>query len=45
MAKYQELADAIIKGDNVASKELEEKLVAAGYAADAFIKAYYRRLI
>jgi len=33
MAKYQELADAIIKGDNVASKELAEKLVADGVAA------------
>ena len=33
MAKYQELADAIIKGDNVASKELAEKLVAEGVAA------------
>jgi len=33
MAKYQELADAIIKGDNVASKELAEKLVADGVAS------------
>lgn len=33
MAKYQELADAIIKGDNTASKELAEKLVADGVAA------------
>lgn len=27
MAKYQDLADAIIKGDNVASKEIAQKLV------------------
>lgn len=33
MAKYQELADAIIKGDNTASKELAEKLVADGVKA------------
>lgn len=33
MAKYQELADAIIKGDNTASKEMAEKLVADGVAA------------
>ncbi len=33
MAKYQELADAIIKGDNTASKELAEKLVADGVSA------------
>jgi len=33
MAKYQELADAIIKGDNTASKEMAEKLVADGVKA------------
>ena len=33
MAKYQELADAIIKGDNTASKEMAEKLVADGVEA------------
>ena len=33
MAKYQELADAIIKGDNTTSKELAEKLVADGVSA------------
>ncbi len=33
MAKYQELADAIIKGDNTASKEIAEKLIADGVAA------------
>jgi len=33
MAKYQELADAIIKGDNTASKEIAEKLVADGVKA------------
>ncbi len=30
MAKYQELADAIIKGDNVASKEITQGLVDGG---------------
>ncbi|MBC7333070.1 MAG: corrinoid protein [Actinobacteria bacterium] len=30
MAKYQDLADAIIRGDNVASKELAQKLVDQG---------------
>jgi len=33
MAKYQELADAIIKGDNTVSKEIAEKLVADGVKA------------
>ncbi len=33
MAKYQELADAIIKGDNIASKKIAEKLIADGVAA------------
>ena len=33
MAKYQELADAIIKGDNVASKEITQKLVDDGIEA------------
>lgn len=33
MAKYQELADAIIAGDNVKSKEIAEKLVGEGVAA------------
>jgi 5-methyltetrahydrofolate--homocysteine methyltransferase len=33
MAKYQELADAIIKGDNTASKEIAEKLIADGVKA------------
>ncbi|MCD4669203.1 MAG: corrinoid protein [Actinomycetia bacterium] len=33
MAKYQELADAIIKGDNIASKEMAEKLTADGVKA------------
>jgi len=28
MAKYQDLADTIIRGDNIASKEIAEKLVA-----------------
>ncbi|NQT66108.1 MAG: cobalamin-binding protein, partial [Actinobacteria bacterium] len=30
MAKYQELADSIIKGDNVKSKEIAQKLVDEG---------------
>ncbi|MDD3818743.1 MAG: corrinoid protein [Actinomycetota bacterium] len=30
MAKYQDLADAIIKGDNVASKEITQKLLEQG---------------
>lgn len=33
MAKYQDLADAIIRGDNVASKDLAQKLVAEGVSA------------
>lgn len=33
MAKYQELADAIIKGDNTVSKEIAEKLIADGVKA------------
>ncbi len=33
MAKYQDLADAIIKGDNVASKEIAEKLIGEDIAA------------
>lgn len=33
MAKYQDLADAIIKGDNVSSKEIAEKLIGEGVAA------------
>lgn len=33
MAKYQDLADAIIRGDNVASKELAQKFVAEGVKA------------
>ena len=33
MAKYQDLADSIIKGDNVASKNIAEKLVAEGASA------------
>jgi len=32
MAKYQELADAVIKGDNVKSKEIAQKLVDGGAA-------------
>ncbi len=30
MAKYQDLADAIIKGDNIASKEITQKLLEQG---------------
>ena len=30
MAKYQDLADAIITGDNVKSKEITQKLVDSG---------------
>jgi len=33
MAKYQDLADAIIKGDNTSSREIAEKLVADGVSA------------
>jgi len=33
MAKHQDLADAIIKGDNTSSKEIAEKLVADGVSA------------
>ncbi|MBE3089629.1 MAG: corrinoid protein [Actinobacteria bacterium] len=33
MAKYQELADSIIKGDNVKSKEIARKLVDEGVSA------------
>jgi 5-methyltetrahydrofolate--homocysteine methyltransferase len=33
MAKYQDLADAIIAGDNVKSKEITQKLVAGGVKA------------
>ncbi|MCK5568034.1 MAG: B12-binding domain-containing protein, partial [Actinomycetia bacterium] len=37
MAKYQELADAIIKGDNTSSKEIAEKLVADGISASEIL--------
>ena len=37
MAKYQELADAIIKGDNVSSKDIAEKLVADGIGASEIL--------
>ena len=37
MAKYQELADAIIKGDNFGSKDIAEKLVANGVAAEEIL--------
>jgi 5-methyltetrahydrofolate--homocysteine methyltransferase len=33
MAKYQDLADCIIAGDNVASKEITQKLVSGGVSA------------
>jgi len=33
MAKYQELAGSIIRGDNIASKEIAKKLVANGVTA------------
>jgi len=33
MAKYQDLANSIIRGDNIASKEIAEKLVADGESA------------
>jgi len=33
MAKYQDLADSIIKGDNVKSKDITRKLVSKGVAA------------
>ena len=33
MAKYQELADAIIAGDNIKSKEITQKLVESGVSA------------
>ena len=33
MAKYQDLADSIIKGDNVKSKDIARKLVSKGVAA------------
>jgi len=33
MAKYQDLADSIIKGDNIASKKIAEKLVADSVSA------------
>ena len=33
MAKYQDLADAIIAGDNVKSKEITQKLVDSGVKA------------
>ncbi len=37
MAKYQDLADAIIKGDNVASKEIAEKLVGENVKAQEIL--------
>jgi 5-methyltetrahydrofolate--homocysteine methyltransferase len=37
MAKYQDLADAIIKGDNVASKEIAQKLVDDGVSASEIL--------
>jgi len=37
MAKYQELADAIIKGDNTTSKDIAEKLVADGVNASEIL--------
>ena len=33
MAKYQDLADSIIKGDNIKSKEIARKLVGEGVPA------------
>jgi 5-methyltetrahydrofolate--homocysteine methyltransferase len=33
MAKYQDLADSIIKGDNIKSKEIAQKLVSGGVSA------------
>ncbi|TET15333.1 MAG: cobalamin-binding protein [Actinobacteria bacterium] len=33
MAKYQDLADSIIKGDNIKSKEIAQKLVGEGVSA------------
>lgn len=33
MAKYQELADSIIRGDNITSKKIAEKLVKEGVSA------------
>ena len=33
MAKYQDLADSIIKGDNVKSKEIAQRLVDEGVSA------------
>jgi methanogenic corrinoid protein MtbC1 len=33
MAKYQNLANSIIKGDNVTSKDITQKLVDDGVAA------------
>ena len=33
MSKYQDLANSIIRGDNIASKEIAEKLVADGESA------------
>ena len=37
MAKFQELADAIIKGDNTTSKDIAEKLVADGVNASEIL--------
>jgi 5-methyltetrahydrofolate--homocysteine methyltransferase len=37
MAKYQELADAIIAGDNVKSKEITQKLVDSGVSAQEIL--------
>ncbi len=37
MAKFQELADAIIKGDNTTSKDIAEKLVADGINASEIL--------
>ena len=37
MTKYQDLADAIIKGDNVASKEIAQKLVDDGVSASEIL--------
>ncbi|MBU4449967.1 MAG: corrinoid protein [Actinobacteria bacterium] len=37
MAKYQELADAIIAGDNVKSKEITQKLVDSGVSSSEIL--------
>ena len=37
MAKYQDLANSIIRGDNIASKEIAEKLVADGESATSIL--------